>query len=113
MSDLDENLDSYNPFNFFLDFDNGYKLEEESNRLEQSWEGNNFGIGNFSVNSEQNDFIFDNQMILEIIKHNYKISEIYCPAKYDKNSSSINFVRSVRYGLLILWYSVVYKLKGL
>ena len=60
MSDLDENLDSYNPFNFFLDFDNGYKLEEESNRLEQSWEGNNFGIGNFSVNSEQNDFIFDN-----------------------------------------------------
>ena len=70
-------------------------------------------LRSIDYNKLSNDFIFDNQMILEIIKHNYKISEIYCPAKYDKDSSSINFVRSVRYGLLILWYSMVYKLRGL
>ena len=66
MTNLKENLDlsfdpqSYNPFIISLGFDVGYKLKEESNCLEQSSIGNNLGIGNFSVNSEQNDFIFDN-----------------------------------------------------
>ena len=61
--------------------------------------------------SLSNDFIFDNQMILEIINNKYIISEIYCPAKYEKDSSSINFWRSLRYGILVLWYSIIYKLR--
>ena len=60
--------------------------------------------------SFSNDFIFDNQMIIEIIKRGYKIREIYCPAKYEKSSSSINFQRSVKYGLQVLYYTIKYLL---
>ena len=62
-------------------------------------------------NALSDDFIFDNQMLLDIINRNYVISELYCPAKYEKGSSSINLKRSIRYGFLVLWYSLVYKLK--
>ena len=58
-----------------------------------------------------NDFIFDNQFILQSFKCGFEIDEIYCPAKYEKSSSSINFKRSLKYGLLVLWYSIVYKFK--
>lgn len=61
--------------------------------------------------SLSDDFIFDNQMLLEIIKKRFIIKEIYCPAKYEERSSSINIKRSVKYGLLVLWYSIVYKIK--
>ncbi len=62
--------------------------------------------------SLSNDFIFDNQLALEIICKKYRITEIYCPAKYDKDSSSIKFISSVKYGVLVLWYSLVYKIKA-
>ena len=58
-----------------------------------------------------NDFIFDNQFILQSFNCGFEIDEIYCPAKYEKSSSSINFKRSLKYGLLVLWYSIVYKFK--
>jgi len=61
--------------------------------------------------SLSDDFVFDNQLALEIICKKYHINEIYCPAKYDKDSSSIRFFRSVKYGILVLWYSLVYKIK--
>lgn len=61
--------------------------------------------------SLSDDFIFDNQMILEILKKKYLIKEIYCPAKYERNSSSINIKRSIIYGMLVLWYSIIYKFK--
>lgn len=56
-----------------------------------------------------NDFIFDNQMILESIKKDFKITEIYCPARYNKECSSINFRRSIKYGFLVLWNTFIYK----
>ena len=61
-SDLSFDTQSYNSFNciFSLDSDIGNKLKKEFNCLEQSSKGNNFGIGKFSVNSEQNGFIFYN-----------------------------------------------------
>jgi glycosyltransferase involved in cell wall biosynthesis len=48
-------------------------------------------------NSE--DFVFDNQMLAQIIWLGHSIGEITCPAKYMPEASSINFRRSVRYGL--------------
>ncbi len=63
--------------------------------------------------SLSNDFIFDNQMVLELIRKKYHITEVYCPAKYDKESSSINFYRSIKYGVLVLWYSLVYKIMAI
>jgi len=51
---------------------------------------------NFMANSD--DFVFDNQVLLQIINKNYAIGEISCPAKYFPEASSINFSRSCRYG---------------
>jgi glycosyltransferase involved in cell wall biosynthesis len=45
------------------------------------------------------DFVFDNQMIAQAVMFNFNIGEISCPAKYFKEASSINFKRSVAYGL--------------
>ena len=59
-----------------------------------------------------NDFIFDNQMIIEAFKCGYNIEEIYCPAKYDSLSSSINFFRSLNYGIKVLINTIKYKLAG-
>jgi len=51
---------------------------------------------NFMANSD--DFVFDNQVLLQIIFKKYLIGEISCPAKYFDDASSINFSRSCRYG---------------
>jgi hypothetical protein len=48
------------------------------------------------------DFVFDNQMIAQCIMFGFRIGEISCPTSYFKEASSINFRRSVRYGLGVL-----------
>ena len=60
-----------------------------------------------------NDFIFDNQMLALILYNNYKIGEISCPTKYFKEASSINFIRSCKYGLEVLGVSIKYRLAKL
>ena len=54
----------------------------------------------FQKNSD--DFIFDNEMAAQILYKGFEIAEITCPTKYFKEASSINFSRSVKYGLGIL-----------
>ena len=56
------------------------------------------------------DFIFDNQMLALILYKGYKIGEISCPTKYFAEASSINFVRSCKYGLEVLLVSIKYRL---
>ena len=48
------------------------------------------------------DFVFDNQMIAQAVMFGFRIGEISCPTKYFPEASSINFRRSVRYGLGVL-----------
>jgi glycosyltransferase involved in cell wall biosynthesis len=48
------------------------------------------------------DFVFDNQMVAQAVMFGYTIGEISCPTKYFKEASSINFRRSVKYGLGVL-----------
>jgi glycosyltransferase involved in cell wall biosynthesis len=48
------------------------------------------------------DFVFDNQMIAQAVMFGYNIGEISCPTKYFEEASSINFKRSVEYGLGVL-----------
>ena len=55
------------------------------------------------------DFIFDNQMLALILFNGYKIGEISCPTKYFKEASSINFIRSCKYGLEVLLVSLKYR----
>jgi glycosyltransferase involved in cell wall biosynthesis len=59
---------------------------------------------NFVDNSD--DFVFDNQMLSQIIYADFAIAEITCPTKYFEEASSINFSRSVKYGLGVLAVSV-------
>lgn len=58
-----------------------------------------------ATNSE--DFVFDNEMIAQIILGGFAVGEISCPAKYFPEASSINFRRSVRYGLGVLRVSML------
>jgi glycosyltransferase involved in cell wall biosynthesis len=48
------------------------------------------------------DFVFDNQMIAQAVMFGFRIGEISCPTKYFKEASSINFKRSLEYGLGVL-----------
>jgi glycosyltransferase involved in cell wall biosynthesis len=48
------------------------------------------------------DFVFDNQMLAQILLAGFEIGEVSCPAAYFEEASSINFQRSVRYGLGVL-----------
>lgn len=50
------------------------------------------------LDKNSDDFIFDNQMLCQILWNGYQIAEVSCPTKYFKEASSINFVRSVKYG---------------
>jgi glycosyltransferase involved in cell wall biosynthesis len=52
------------------------------------------------------DFVFDNQMLAQILLAGYEIGEVSCPAAYFEEASSINFRRSVRYGLGVLAVSL-------
>ena len=61
-----------------------------------------------SKNSE--DFVFDNQMLAQIFYAGFEIGEVTCPTKYFEEASSINFSRSVTYGLGVLGVSLKYRL---
>jgi len=56
------------------------------------------------------DFVFDNQMLTQCVALDFAIGEISCPTKYFEEASSINFRRSVIYGLGVLATSVRYRL---
>ncbi len=64
---------------------------------------------NYKANSD--DFVFDNQMIAQIFFAGFEIAEITCPTKYFKEASSINFIRSVKYGFGVLKTSFSYFLQ--
>ncbi len=63
---------------------------------------------NYEINSE--DFVFDNQMLSQIIYFDYEIAEITCPTRYFEEASSINLQRSITYGLGVLKVSIVHRL---
>jgi len=62
-------------------------------------------------NSNSNDFIFDNQLLAQISFFGYDFAEITCPTKYFKEASSINFKRSLTYGVGVLLTSLKYFLQ--
>ncbi len=61
-----------------------------------------------NIEANSNDFIFDNQMLCQIFNKNFEIAEITCPTKYDEASSSINFSRSVTYGIGVIKIALQY-----
>ena len=67
-------------------------------------------LENLPLEECDNDFIFDNEMLALIFYNGYNIGEISCPTKYFKEASSINFIRSCKYGLGVLGVSFKYRL---
>lgn len=59
--------------------------------------------------ANSDDFVFDNQMLVQAIARDIAIGEISCPTRYRDDSSSINFARSVRYGFGVLGTSIRYR----
>ncbi|MCE2789034.1 MAG: glycosyltransferase family 2 protein [Saprospiraceae bacterium] len=57
-------------------------------------------------NRNSDDFIFDNEMLSQIIFKGFDIAEVTCPTKYFEEASSINFTRSTKYGLGVLAVSL-------
>jgi glycosyltransferase involved in cell wall biosynthesis len=51
------------------------------------------------LRENSDDFVFDNQMLAQCVHFGYRIGEVSCPTKYFEEASSINFRRSVQYGL--------------
>jgi len=64
---------------------------------------------NFEENSD--DFVFDNEMLSQILFAGFEIAEITCPTKYFAEASSINFGRSIKYGFGVLRVSICHFLQ--
>lgn len=62
------------------------------------------------LRANSDDFLFDNQMLAQAVAAGFALGEISCPTKYFPEASSINFRRSVKYGLGVLGVSVQYRL---
>ena len=63
-----------------------------------------------SLEDNSDDFVFDNQMLAQILWHGYQIADVSCPTWYFTEASSINFQLSIKYGFGCLWTAVQYRL---
>ena len=60
------------------------------------------------LDRNSDDFVFDNQVIVQSLAAGAKIGELSCPTRYNSDASSINFARSVRYGFGVLQTAAQY-----
>lgn len=62
------------------------------------------------LDANSNDFVFDNQMIAQMVWFDFRVGELSCPTKYFEEASSINFRRSVIYGVGVLGTALQFRL---
>ena len=67
-------------------------------------------LGQLPFEANSDDFVFDNQILAQIVWLGYTIAEITCPTKYFPEASSINFRRSLRYGVGCLLTGITFRL---
>jgi glycosyltransferase involved in cell wall biosynthesis len=63
------------------------------------------------LHENSDDFLFDNELLAQAIYFNFNVGEISCPTRYFAEASSINFRRSVVYGMGVLWTSLCFRLQ--
>lgn len=63
--------------------------------------------------ANSDDFVFDNQILIQVLAAGYRVGEMSCPTKYFPEASSINFYRAVFYGFGVLANSMVYRMHKL
>jgi len=62
------------------------------------------------LGTNSDDFVFDNQMLAQILWYGYTIAEVSCPTKYFAEASSINLLKSIKYGFGCLWTGLTFYL---
>ncbi|HEA66417.1 MAG TPA: glycosyltransferase family 2 protein [Desulfobacterales bacterium] len=62
------------------------------------------------IEANSDDFVFDNQMLAQVLWFGYTIAEVSCPTKYFTDASSINFSRSIKYGFGCLQTALTFRL---
>jgi glycosyltransferase involved in cell wall biosynthesis len=67
-------------------------------------------LQNLSLDRNSDDYLFDNQMLAQIIWQGCTIAEVSCPTKYFTEASSINLKRSIRYGFGCLWTALNFRM---
>lgn len=67
-------------------------------------------LESIDLEANSDDFVFDNQMLSQIFMAGFEVGEVTCPTKYFEEASSINFSRSVTYGLGVLRTSLIHRL---
>lgn len=65
------------------------------------------------LDANSDDFVFDNQMLAQLVWADFRIGEVSCPTKYFDDASSINFRRSVKYGFGVLGTALQFRLARL
>jgi glycosyltransferase involved in cell wall biosynthesis len=67
-------------------------------------------LENLPLQEDSDDFVFDNQMLAQVLWFGFTIAEVSCPTRYAGESSSINFRRSIRYGFGCLLTAITFRL---
>ncbi|MBW2662362.1 MAG: glycosyltransferase family 2 protein [Deltaproteobacteria bacterium] len=62
------------------------------------------------LETNSDDFVFDNQILAQILWHDYTVAEVSCPTKYFPEASSINLFRSIKYGFGCLYTALTFRL---
>jgi glycosyltransferase involved in cell wall biosynthesis len=62
------------------------------------------------LENNSDDFVFDNQMLAQILWYRYTVAEVSCPTKYFAEASSINLFRSIKYGFGCLYTAFLFRL---
>jgi glycosyltransferase involved in cell wall biosynthesis len=68
-------------------------------------------LSSLPLEENSDGFVFDNEILVQIIYMGYRLGEVSCPTRYFPEASSINFSRSVRYGLGVLATSMKFRLQ--
>ena len=68
-------------------------------------------LDSLPLEANSDDFVFDNQMLAQIVYFGYRMGEVSCPTRYFAEASSINFWRSCKYGLGVLATSLQFRLQ--
>ena len=85
----------------------GYKFTEYHTGF-RAW--SRILLESLPIERNSNDFVFDNQMLVQACHFGFRIGEISCPTRYFPEASSISFRRSLIYGFGVLWTALRYRL---
>lgn len=98
-------------FNRFLTLSQNLLLGEKLSEYHTGYRAfNREVLTSIKYLNNSDDFVFDNQMLSQIFYAGFQIAEVTCPTKYFEEASSINFSRSLTYGIGCLHVSLLYRL---